>query len=358
MTSKADSKDGPTALSIGHRVAALDGLRAIAVGLVLLNHTLPESWFPAHTFGPGNTGVRLFFVLSGYLITGILLSSRREAEAMSQPQHQVWLAFYLRRALRIFPLAYAVLLVAYLAGADGVREHTWVYALYLENWWIARDLAGHWGTTHFWSLAVEEQFYLVWPLLMLWLPRRTLFGVTLSIVVGAAVLRVALGPYSLEAYMWTPARMDALAWGALLAQTSWSSWLGLAAVPLVSFTATAELGMVIVSGAVIQVAVNGPAWVRQALTVKPLVYIGTISYGVYVLHWLIVVALPMLPAPGAARLIIVSTLTILVASVSWQVFERPLNDLKRFVPYVRRPLSPQPNIAGTTVISPRRTSVS
>src|SRR5437870_5388201 len=122
----------------GHMVQ-LDALRALAVGAVLVQHTLP---WAAVTLNPGEAGVRLFFVLSGFLITGILLRARAEAEAAGQGAGSVLLSFYARRFLRIFPLYYALLLISAAADGAGTRgPFVWNMA-YLANWRIA--LLGRW----------------------------------------------------------------------------------------------------------------------------------------------------------------------------------------------------------------------
>ena len=156
------------------RLTALDGLRGIAVTLVIAYHSLAlgaEDHHAFEPFHPGSFGVRLFFVLSGYLITGIFIKARTDAEAADWPLRRVLLAFYLRRVLRIFPVAYLCILVAWLIGDRSVTRYAAWYLTYAQNILFA-DVGWQGKLTHFWSLAVEEQFYLVWPFLALWLPRR------------------------------------------------------------------------------------------------------------------------------------------------------------------------------------------
>jgi peptidoglycan/LPS O-acetylase OafA/YrhL len=116
------------------RMPRLDGLRAIAVLAVLLAHgALNATTSTALLFPLGGAGVRLFFVLSGFLITGILLDQRTRADAMGASRSQIWRAFYIRRALRIFPLAYVVLAAAWIVGTDEMRSHGWWYVTYTSN---------------------------------------------------------------------------------------------------------------------------------------------------------------------------------------------------------------------------------
>ena len=118
------------------RLTALDGLRGIAVTLVIADHSLAlgaEDHHAFEPFHPGSFGVRLFFVLSGYLITGILIQARTHAEAADWPLRRVLLAFYLRRVLRIFPVAYLCILVAWLIGDRSVIRHGAWYLTYTQN---------------------------------------------------------------------------------------------------------------------------------------------------------------------------------------------------------------------------------
>lgn len=145
----------------------LDGLRAIAVLSVLYYH------FYSNALPFGIMGVRLFFVLSGFLITGILLQCRRLAETGGQSSLFTLRRFYIRRFLRIFPLFYLVLLVSAVINLQGFRDGLWWHAAYLSNVYFAAG--GNAGATiHFWSLSVEEQFYLIWPWLILYVPRAWL----------------------------------------------------------------------------------------------------------------------------------------------------------------------------------------
>jgi len=172
---------------VGRKLQSLDGLRAIAIILVFLCHMqyhIPPVNLPAVVLrayvSQGWMGVDLFFVLSGFLITGILLDTREA--------RNYFRGFYLRRILRIFPLYYLVLIAVIFAGIRlnnpafttklPLPADRWLYFCYLTNWlalWKA-----HWGLhyvnylAHFWSLAVEEQFYLVWPL-VIWLVRPAPF---------------------------------------------------------------------------------------------------------------------------------------------------------------------------------------
>jgi peptidoglycan/LPS O-acetylase OafA/YrhL len=223
------------------RLPALDGVRGIAVLGPLVQrfnlgsfHDGAAALAFALSAAQGWMGVQLFFVLSGFLITGILLDTRGA--------HGYFGNFYARRALRILPLYYTVLLVAFVvlplwhayAQQQPVQwpgpQQLWFW-VFLSNWWQAFG-----GTIydfpHFWSLAVEEQFYLLWPLAVAGLATRRLVALCLGLIVIAWASRTSLGvaDYDSEAiYVMTMDRMDALAIGALVAialrSTAAREWL-------------------------------------------------------------------------------------------------------------------------------------
>src|SRR6266478_475231 len=161
------------------RMTQLDGLRAVAVGSIMLFHFNPDSFIARCV--PLPLGIDLFFVLSGFLITGILLRGR--------PTPEFVVSFYFRRALRLFPLYYLVLGGLLLASHE-VRAAWDYYAFYGVNLWVAKNQ--RWGVaTHFWSLAVEEQFYLIWPLFVVLMSRRALSLLCIALIVAAPVYRLA-----------------------------------------------------------------------------------------------------------------------------------------------------------------------
>ena len=140
-------------------VKSLDGLRFLAVSLVLLDHwSNYKLGFPA-----SNLGVSLFFVLSGYLITGILLKSKDKDQANNFGHAKSLKLFYIRRTLRIFPLYYFILAVLYLTNEPAVRANIFWLATYMTNNYIAYTQQWMGSFDHLWSLAVEEQFYLFFP---------------------------------------------------------------------------------------------------------------------------------------------------------------------------------------------------
>lgn len=210
---------------------ALDGIRGIAILAVMVFHFFSFGGMvtggildrvSAAIASTGWVGVDLFFVLSGFLITGVLSDARGSSHFLRH--------FYTRRALRIFPLYYAVLVVFFvvlpqlLPSSQVVHANTqgqlWFWT-YLSN--VQITVYGWHATSlyvdHFWSLAIEEQFYLVWPLLVLFLSRRAMLYTCGVVVVASLVLRLWLHVHSFPtaAYVLTAARMDTLAIGAALA---------------------------------------------------------------------------------------------------------------------------------------------
>jgi peptidoglycan/LPS O-acetylase OafA/YrhL len=204
------------------RIPGLDGLRAISIALVIAGHLrssvtsppivqamLDETW----RFDPSNLGVRMFFVISGFLITGLLLRERDEGSG------RIDLArFYLRRARRIMPAFYAFLLAMVALSVPGlvvlpvasvVRAATYT-SDYLQVVWVVG---------HTWSLAVEEQFYLIWPLLLAFLSKRTAFACATATLVVSPLARTAaaFGHWPWDVHYSFEGVADALATGCLLA---------------------------------------------------------------------------------------------------------------------------------------------
>jgi peptidoglycan/LPS O-acetylase OafA/YrhL len=355
------------------RLGQLDGLRAVAVAGVIVQHSFGFlKWSPwSGGFESGAAGVRLFFVLSGFLITGILLRARQTALERGVSRWVVWRAFYARRALRILPLAYLVLAVAWLAGSPSIREHPWMYALYTSNFNVAWHGFTDSSLDHFWSLAIEEQFYLFWPIVLLGTPRRwtaiAMFAtVALSMMARADILSHPGDiPVFVPAMVMTSSRLDALAMGGLLAwhRMRWPRSTGLTigglliggigariAASLLPYSVIMlplpETGNVLLCGALVLWASQGIGGVLgRVLGARPLVALGTISYGIYVYHMVIAGLAPIvatrfgvsIPYPflfGWPRFVWMVATTLPIAALSWRWFERPLNDLKSRFPYI------------------------
>ncbi len=337
------------------RLVELDGIRALAAIGVVAVHFAQQT--PAEPFVyVGHLAMEFFFVLSGFLITGIILRQAGERGFLFR--------FYTRRNLRIWPIYYLTFL-AYLA-IGLLRPGTWPisgwawYALYAQNvpplWGDPLPpFAYPFGPT--WSLAVEEQFYLIWPALVLAVGRRR--------VAVFAIAAILIGPIARVAGingMTLPGRCDGFGFGALLAvmlsapnparhrraliaaAVAGAAFLGLV-VPIVgglpfeydtparpiALTAGSLLAFGLVGLAVL--GAGRPGRLLAALRWPPLVYLGTISYGIYLYHLGALVAASLL-APrfglhGSLPIIaLASALTLAVATASWFLVEKPILRLK------------------------------
>jgi peptidoglycan/LPS O-acetylase OafA/YrhL len=372
------------------RVAALDGLRGAAIALVLVYHSLLLPAAPsivdrvyARVAGLGWSGVDLFFVLSGFLVTGILEDSRRGIDFRS---------FYARRVLRIFPAYYAFLLLRLLLMRTGTlpqlpaldgRDVFYLFS-YLTNVAIAFHLSTPEAYTFdlgiFWSLAVEEQFYLLWPLLAWGLSPRGFRKVVCALFLTAVACRIALlhfGYGFAAAYMLTPCRMDALGAGALVAllvrepidekrllrgarAVLAASTTGLSAIVLATRSPSAatwpmeSVGYSLFAAAYASVLTLLVAGARGRAIVRVfrhplLVALGRKSYAMYLVHATIVAesaqwfrAHDEALSVGASRLpgqlaftVFVFLASYAAAAVSWHAVEKHCLSLKRRFPLPR-----------------------
>ncbi|MEG3639404.1 acyltransferase family protein [Magnetococcus sp. PR-3] len=353
----------------------LDSIRAVAVGLVVLLHWVPGQgvlWLR------GSSGVHLFFVISGFLITSILLTAREKST--DQKRFQIVRRFYMRRALRIFPLYYLLILFALFIGIEDVADSFPWHFFYGTNFFIAFKGEYHGFVTHFWSLAAEEQFYLLWPTLVLFLPMARLGGLFVGVVIfgiGFNALGIGMGWFSSHFGYYFPAwSFSFMGMGALFAfwrfqcvQGVGAPWKGLfleklpilglmgaLLLTLYYFQTGGEvpksvwgifiyntLYMLTLASVVVAAGktIKGP--VGAVLMFPPFRYIGRISYGIYLLHPFVITGVNLLFnhygysimeifGPIGRMLFLVSIL-ILITSLSWFAFETPINRLKRFVPY-------------------------
>jgi peptidoglycan/LPS O-acetylase OafA/YrhL len=364
----------------------IQALRALAVGLVVLFHLWP------HRVGGGYVGVDAFFVISGYLITSHLL---REVDATGRLGLA---AFYARRARRLLPASFTVLVVSLVAAAvllpaelaDSNAQEILASAFYVQNLFLAtkavtysasNDVAS--AVQHFWSLSAEEQFYLVWPGLIIgsvlaarrWLRRRTTttIGVTLVVLTLAsfACSVWATATHPAAAYFITPTRAWEFGVGALvvLVMRRWSPagplalvlrWAGLAAVMVAGVTFTQATPFPGYAAALpclgtAAVILAGDTGRRDPLTElfgwRPVQWLGDVSYSVYLWHWPLIVFTPYVlghTTTWRSKLAIVA-ITLVLAHLS----KRYVEDATRFAPaLVRSPrLVLSAALAGMLVIA-------
>lgn len=192
------------------RIASLDGLRAIAIILVLIFHASESQGFPHWMTLPslyGGFGVRIFFVISGYLITTLLLREEQKTGTVSLKD------FYVRRSYRIFPAAYVFIAAVALFGHHLATWKDFLVAiLYVQNY--ASHAPIFW---HLWSLSIEEQFYLIWPILFILFPRRRTGILIAGMVISPIFRGLAYVLHNMSILQWFPSMEDALATGCLLA---------------------------------------------------------------------------------------------------------------------------------------------
>jgi len=382
----------------GTHVCALDGVRGLAVLIVMLYHfahvglvsDLPLDRLFYQLTMTGWIGVDIFFALSGFLITGILLRTKDAPNYLR--------AFYGRRVLRIFPLYYFYLAVLFLllfplishrvgafeqAKLEAVQASWPWFVLYLSN--LKQALTGTFfgaGAGHLWSLAIEEQFYAVWPLLVLLLPLAAMRRLCLVLLAGTLAVRVGmvLQGYGADAIsVFTPARLDGLVAGALLAMAvrrglHFKPWLvkaaplallvlagGLAAMGsrLESSPLIYTVGFSVVAVVAVGLVYAACATDRHAVfSNRYLVFLGKYSYALYVFHPIIRVA--AVKAFGEPRLLFGSQIpwqlgfsaaclcaSIAAALLSWHLIEKRFLGLKDtlFPNRVPTPAPPPPSAA-------------
>lgn len=345
----------------------IQALRAFAVFVVVLNHLWPR------TVPGGFVGVDVFFVISGYLITAHLL---RESTSTGR----IRLArFWARRARRLLPASLLVLVVCTVAVLALMPMGQWQVALrqiaasgvYLVNWQLLSDATDYFNSanspspvTHYWSLSIEEQFYIVWPLLILlalWIARRVkrrskpIITVILALVFTASLIYsvVLTASEPSAAYFSTFTRAWEFALGGLLALLigerslpgrwavwgSWIGWLGLfASLVLITdatpFPGAAALLPVIATALVISAGSATPAPNLNAVTsFAPLQFIGGISYSLYLWHWPLIILIPYVIGRdiGTTWRVAILIASILLAWLSRRFVEDPFRTSSVFV---------------------------
>jgi peptidoglycan/LPS O-acetylase OafA/YrhL len=336
-----------------------DGLRALAVITVMVDHfgaDVPNFPLP-DWIHLGATGVRLFLVLSGYFITASLRRARDRMEVGRLQASKAIGSFYWRRFLRISPAYFAFAAIALVLNIGAIRQNwPWVFTGTV-NWLIA--WTDQWPLTisHLWSICVQEQFYLIWPLLILCLPRKWILHAIVSVALAGITFRIGCVMFSVPTiarWVLPFGSLDSLAAGAALGwcggrlRASRAGWLSaatclsmLAMAAVLRNADPAQLKSVLVepleAGAfvilVARTATGFSGYTARFLTHPGLVFAGRISYGLYIYHVLVAMlfqrwlpsSLRFLITTPSLRLMLFGTATVAVAALSWRFLEQPIN---------------------------------
>ena len=344
MSASLEPSPAERSAAVPGRIPQLDGLRAVAILLVFSNHALhvPLTW----------VGVDIFFVLSGFLITGILLERKLTAAGSGS----YFRGFYLRRVFRILPPYYLTLFVFGLCFSWNAF-HPWpMFAFFGMN--LQRTFAATrtWNPLPLWSLAVEEQFYFVWPFVILLVSEEVLLRLAFAAVLVTPVLRFFCTPLfgsQFSIYMLTPFRADLLCAGAILAllwkrrgphlEGMWSryGWLGciagfgglvaaqyFPALRLARNTSAAN-GLdyslsVLGAASLLAWTLAGKGWWRTLLASRAMRFLGQISYTMYLVHLIPILLLEHRIRSSYLVGAMALTATVAYATLSWYWIERPL----------------------------------
>ena len=339
----------------------LDTLRAIAIILVIFSHWLPYEHFVNSFLPNGPLGVTLFFVLSGFLITGILLNEKTKLELGQKSISAIFKAFYLKRSLRIFPIYYLTLVAMLLLQIPEVKTYFWWHFSYASNilFYLKKSFVNEY-VSPLWSLSVEEQFYVFWPFMILFSNKRwLLFWLALSIIIGTTFRmfpeNITDKPFSYMQFL-MPSCVDCFAIGGLIAYIQRFHLNKLILARKIS-TSLAFAGMFYFFFAVhmfgenefVRIVFNRTIFsmfavafilfiitqdIEKSLLAKVVeydffVFIGKISYSLYLWH-ILIPHLEFIKQDGQrffTRLIIL----FILSTLSFFLLEKPLLSLKKYV---------------------------
>lgn len=346
----------------------LDGVRTLAVLMVMVSHWTDRQ-SPSLLHYGGAMGVGLFFVLSGFLISNILLKQQADFQSgISGIKTKILTTFYIRRTLRIFPIYYLYVSILVVLGIGSSREiWPWLYGyaynflLYFTNNWYSGYVE------HLWSLAIEEQFYLVWPVVLLACPPRFNWYLVFGFIALGLIFKSTM-------YLQTPdsqyskfpiCQFDAFGLGALLAlirrsqikipyptSLMWASF-GLYVFfkwNILHFHGKSFLGVIFPSWSIfsmlmVYLAVDGIQGIgRYFFENKFVIYLGKISYGLYLYHLFVpdfvafsLEKMGLHTFPFPVMHLVYSLVTLVICAISWSFIEQPINGLKdRFRYSVKR----------------------
>lgn len=363
-------------------IPELDVLRAFAVIFVLVEHWIPRTNF-VHFLPNGSIGVTLFFVLSGYLITRILLTAKQKVSEGEGSLKGVFKAFYIRRSIRIFPIYYLSLLILFFFNFQNIRDFFGWFLFYAGNIFFYKEQTATAGLAHLWTLAVEEQFYLIWPFIILLVSYRYLLSSIYIFIILGVVSRIIFYQIGIEtgytAYYsnLTSSCFDSFGVGGLLAYYNVvrkktfdfnnKRLLTCITITIVIFFLLVinegiasiillKLVISLISLFIIGKAITGfnGKWSKEIFQNSILLFIGKISYGIYLYHnflatgwnqlnaWAVandyrvpiidVIIFPQFSNPYI-NILIYSLITFGLSIISWYWIEQPINKLKKKFSY-------------------------
>lgn len=355
-------------------IVQLDGLRFFAILSVMIGHWLQwQITKPIVQGFPFSNGVILFFVLSGYLITDILLRNKFKAIEISVPKSAILKSFYMRRVLRIFPLYFATIFFLLIIGFQNTREILPWLLTFSSNIYQSIKNVYVGDFNHFWSLAVEEQFYLIWPWVIILAPTKYSEKIIIGLIGLSILTKVYLFMYLPEKWMagsyFTLSCMHALSIGALVAYWSiyrkniiaffsklgWVIGSVLVYFALHYFVYLKNIHWVLailddvlfalMSAFVINYAAQNKftGIFKIVLENKFVVYSGKISYGLYVFHLFIPTffwgylsgKIGLEITSKYTAVVVFYFITFAIAHFSWKYMESPINNLKKNFPYLK-----------------------
>jgi peptidoglycan/LPS O-acetylase OafA/YrhL len=365
-STRADGFTSARALARGRAVERyqpqFDGLRALAVLTVMVDHfsaDVPNFPLP-DWIHLGATGVRLFLVLSGYFITASLRRARDRMDVGELSAGKTMATFCCRRLLRIGPAYLVFAAIALLLNLGEIR-HNWPWVFTgTVNWLIAWQNQWPLAISHLWSICVQEQFYLLWPLLILLVPRKWMLSAIIAVAFAGIAFRIGCVIFSapvIARWVLPFGSLDSLAAGAALGwcggglRAGRGGWLlGLLCLSMLTVAAVlrnsdpTELKSVLVepleAGAfvilVARTATGFDGTIARFLSNPGLVFAGRISYGLYIYHILVAMLLNRWLPPQlrflitipALRLVVFGILTLFTAALSWRLLEQPINRLR------------------------------
>ena len=347
----------------------LDGLRFVAVLAIMAVHWLKISYIYNYSAIASNISVDIYFVLSGFLITRILLQHKIKIEKQETTKWRAIKNFYARRSLRIFPIYYLLIFICVILNIPPAREiFPWLLTYTTNFLRLQTSDLGPFG--HLWTLAIEEQFYLIFPFFILWLPQRLikrfLFGgIILAIV--SRLCAVLFFKTPIAVYVFPFCCADALCIGGLLAyflvyenslnklfQKKYLLWLSLLVFVFCTYrflniSQTDSFAFILfrlsISGFCVWIIAYGinnqyTGFTKHFLEHQVIMYLGKVCYGIYLYHFLapyvasylyklFPIKDPFPPITVLENALIYFILTIMMAALSWQLIEQPINNLKK-----------------------------